>query len=112
MCLEIIDAGAILDEIRSQSRERASNRYEVLEELQHPIVVSVLMTQLDTEEALIAKMKKCNQEKGARVITLDIAGTIFYMSLMHYKGDNMSAQLYNDIKQKRIEFLDFTRRSE
>ena len=112
MCLEIIDAGAILDEIRSQSRARAANRNEVLEELQHPNVVSVPMTQLDAEEALITEMKKCNQEKGAKVITLDIAGTIFYMSLMHYKGDNMSAQLYNDIKQKRIEFLDFTRRSE
>ena len=34
------------------------------------------------------------------------------MSLMHYQGDNLSVPIYNDVKQKRIEFLDFTRRSD
>ena len=110
--LEVINASEDLEEPRGQRRRRAATPNEVLDELMHPHMVSVPMTQLDTEEVLIAELKKCNQEKGARVITLDIAGTIFYMSLMHYKGENMSAQLYNDIKQRRIEFVDFTRRSD
>ena len=112
LCLELIDFGGILDEFRRRNRGRVATAPEVLEELMHPEVVSVPMTQLDAELELITEMKKCNQQKGSRVITLEISGTIFYMSLMHYQGDNLSVPIYNDVKQKRIEFLDFTRRSD
>ena len=112
LCLELIDMGGILDEFRRRNRGRAATAPEVLEELMHPDVVSVPMTQLDAELELITEIKKCNQQRGSRVITLDISGTIFYMSLMHYQGDNLSVPIYNDVKQKRIEFLDFTRRSD
>ena len=114
LCLTVIAGGEVLAEMR---RKQTNNSVpaapnEVLEELMHPLNVSVPMTQLDSEIELVAELKKCNQQKGARIITLALSGTIFYMSLMHYKGDNMSTQLYNDVKHKRIEFLDFTRRSD
>ena len=112
LCLELIDMGGCFNEVRRLHRGRATTAPEVLEELMHPDMVSVPMTQLDTEQQLIAELKKCNQQKGSKVITLEISGTIFYMSLMHYQGDNLSVPIYNDIKQKRIEFLDFTRRSD
>ena len=112
LCLELIDMGGILDEFRRRNRGRVATAPEVLEELMHPEVVSVPMTQLDAELELITEMKKCIQQKGSRVITLEISGTIFYMSLMHYQGENLSVPIYNDVKQKRIEFLDFTRRSD
>ena len=112
LCLELIDIGGVLNEARRLHRGRATTAPEVLEELMHPDMVSVPMTQLDTEQELIAELKKCNQQKGSKVITLEISGTIFYMSLMHYQGDNLSVPIYNDVKQKRIEFLDFTRRSD
>jgi hypothetical protein len=72
---------------------------EVLEELMHPDMVSIPMNQLETEQLLILELKKYNQMDGTKIITLDIAGTIFYMSLMHYKRENTSAQLYNDTKR-------------
>ena len=100
------------NEIRRQHKGRAPSAPEVLEELMHPDMVSVPMTQLDTEQELIAEMKKCNQQKGSKAVLLEISGTIFYMSLMHYQGENLSVPIFNDIKLKRIEFLDFTRRSD
>ena len=65
----------------------------------HPDMVSIPMNQLETEQLLISELKKCNQMDGAKIITLDISGTIFYMSLMHYKRENTSAPLYNDTKK-------------
>jgi len=111
-CLDVITFGECLHEMRQQNRSKvATARDEVLEELMHPYTVSIPMNQLETEQLLISEMRKCNQKQGTKIITLDISGTIFYMSLMHYKRENLSARLYNDTKQKRIEFLDFTRRS-
>ena len=101
-----------LTEMQRQNRSKIPvTSDEVLEELMHPDMVSIPMNQLETEQLLILELKKCNQMDGSKIITLDISGTIFYMSLMHYKRENTSAQLYNDTKKKRIEFLDFTRRS-
>ena len=113
LCLTVIAGGEVLAEMqRKQMNSVPVVPNEVLEELMHPLNVSVPMTQLESEIELVAELKKCNQQKVARIITLALSGTIFYMSLMHYKGDNMSTQLYNDVKHKRIEFLDFTRRSD
>ena len=114
LCLTVIAGGEVLAEMRRKQMNNSvpAAPKEVLEELMHPPNVSVPMTQLDSEIELVAELKKCNQQKGARIITLALSGTIFYMSLMHYKRDNMSTQLYNDVKHKRIEFLDFTRRSD
>ena len=99
-------------EMRQQNRSKiVTVSDEVLEELMHPDMVSIPMNQLETEQLLISELKKCNQMDGAKIITLDISGTIFYMSLMHYKRENTSAQLYNDTKKTLVEFLDFTRRS-
>ena len=101
-----------LAEMRQQYRSKVPTASdEVSEELMHPDMVSIPMNQLETEQLLISELKKCNQMDGAKIITLDISGTIFYMSLMHYKRENTSAPLYNDTKKKRIEFVDFTRRS-
>ena len=101
-----------LTEMQQQNRSKIPvTSDEVLEELMHPDMVSIPMNQLETEQLLILELKKCNQMDGSKIITLDISGTIFYMSLMHYKRENTSAQLYNDTKKKRIEFLDFTCRS-
>ena len=110
LCLDATNE--CLTEMRQQSRSKILTvSDEVLEELMHPDMVSIPMNQLETEQLIISELKKCNQMDGAKIITLDISGTIFYMSLMHYKRENTSAQLYNDTKKKRVEFLDFTRRS-
>ena len=76
LCLELIDIGGVLNEARRLHRGRATTAPEVLEELMHPDMVSVPMTQLDTEQELIAELKKSNQQKGSKVITLEIPGTI------------------------------------
>ena len=76
LCLELIDMGGCFNEVRRLHRGRATTAPEVLEELMHPDMVSVPMTQLDTEQQLIAELKKCNQQKGSKVITLEISGTI------------------------------------
>ena len=65
LCLELIDIGGVLNEARRLHRGRALTAPEVLEELMHPDMVSVPMTQLDTEQELIAELKKCNQQKGS-----------------------------------------------
>lgn len=108
--IEVV-SGALVVSTDMRRTSAIATAPEVLEELMHPDLVSIPMTQLETEQTLIAEVKKCNQKQGTRIISLAVAGTVFYMSLMHYKEENSTVPVFNDTKLKRIEFLDFSRRS-